>query len=134
MKSISQANLKSVGGTFQENMDKTILYIIITAILVSGFLFFGWMFSDKAALGAPANVTLCPPKGCQTFQYDPEYLQEKGRLIGKVESGQPLTYDEYQFLISIYNYEAQVRGGLTLTDANLDGRGFMAKLNAAIMK
>ena len=115
-------------------MDKAILYIIIVLILVSGFLFFGWMFSDKAALGTPADVTLCPPKGCQTFQYDPEYLQERGRLIGKVESGQPLTYDEYQILISIYNYESRVRGRLTLTDVNLDGRGFIDKLNAVIKK
>ena len=113
---------------------KIILFLITAVILISGFLFFGWMFSEKAALGAPADVTLCPPKGCQTFQYDPEYLQERGRLIGKVESGQELTYDEYLLLISIYNYEAQVRGGLTLTDVDLDGRGFIDKLNAAIKK
>src|SRR3990167_8252929 len=117
-------------------MNKINLYIIIMAMLISGFWFFGWLYSRTSinSLGAPADVTLCPPKGCQTFQYDPEYLQERGRLIGKVESGQELTYDEYLLLISIYNYEAQVRGGLKLTDVNLDGRGFMAKLSAAATK
>ena len=117
-------------------MKKINIILIAALVIIVALGFFAQQVSREASLGAPVNeVTLCPPKGCKIFEYDPEYLAESGRLIGKVNANEPLEYDEFQLLVEMYDYEAKKRGGLVLSGVNLqDGRGFIGKLNQEITK
>ena len=108
-------------------MSKEIKTTLLTLSVIGGVFLLQYLFFSM-----PKEVEV--PLGFADA--DAGYLAERGRLIGKVNSDQPLTYDEYVLLIQMYDYEAKTRGRLILTNANLrkGGSELLKQINQVINK
>lgn len=85
----------------------------IGVIVAGGFLI---QFNEDG------TVTFCDPQGdCVVFT-DKEYKDEFKRLRDLVNTNNPLSYEEYELFVRMYDKEIKRAGGINIFDVNLAKR------------
>ncbi|MBW8034703.1 MAG: hypothetical protein FVQ79_03365 [Planctomycetes bacterium] len=104
-----------------EKVRTILLTVAAGAVLIIGGLF----------ITQTGDIKFCVSSGeCYSFNKD-EYTALKLGLVAEYESGDPLTYTEYQLLIAVYDFEAK-KGNLIVRDARLDN--LIPQLNAELKR
>lgn len=97
---------------------------IITG-LIAGTLILGGLY-----LLPGGKVKFCDSSNYCYNLTSKEYNTLKSILTTKQSSGQVLTYNEYKTLIAIYNFEAQKKQGLKLSE--ISKNNLIQKINSSI--
>lgn len=75
-----------------------------------------------AAAGLTAGIVLKPlddlPPTPPAIVESQDYDQIKRSILSKIQKNEPLTWQEYQWAVTIYDYEIKRQGGLSYKDVN----------------